>query len=280
MGQLRETTWRQQATNLSHQFRPQPGYGSVYLSPPQLFIGLVTPAEADRSDSRAGLRMFFSGLSCCPEGMNQLVLNVLQNHGGQSVLAVAVSVHAGRVWKCVWLPLSARSLTQDLGNLLFSVQYRSCPSRFFPPYVIKTLQHKSVCFCSAAAIIPLCLPSVELACFVIVTMEKQPSAFMPLLLLLPPFDYVNKNGGRSRTKTIVASEKNWKGPLLLHPPPPPPPFFLLSLFLFFSQTRPHPILMGEMCCEWALIWTKCKTVCFCACTARTRSFTTFSASHK
>lgn len=81
----------------SYQFRPQPGYCSIYLRPPQLLIGLVTPADANRSDSGSRVLRIFFGLSCRSEGVNQFVFNVLQNHGGQSVLTVTVPVHAVRV---------------------------------------------------------------------------------------------------------------------------------------------------------------------------------------
>lgn len=67
---------------------------------------------------------------------------------------------------------------------------------------------------------PLC---VGPACFVPVTMENQPS-------LLPPFGNPNKNGGRSWTKTIVASKRTERTPLtpptpfLSHSPSLPPPY--------------------------------------------------------
>lgn len=171
----------------TYQFRPQPGYCSIYLRPPQLFVGLVTPADADWSDSGARLLRIFSGLSCGPEGMNQFVFNVLQNHGGQSVLAVAVSVHAGRVWMCAPLTccLPALSLTDFVHSLvklwessllqICTLQILSELVFLLPPVSAEQVCVLLLCSCTH----PFCLPGVELACFVIVTMEKLPSACMP-----------------------------------------------------------------------------------------------------
>lgn len=81
---------------------------------------------------------------------------------------------------------------------------------------------------------PSCLPGVQLACIVIVTMEKLPSACMPHLLLL------------LLSVTLIRMVEDLGQRLLLPPkrtekPPPNPPFLPLSLFLFLSQARPHTI---------------------------------------
>lgn len=85
------------------------------------------------------------------------------------------------------------------------------------PYVNSTPQHKSVCFCSAAAIIPFACPVLNrLVLSLLLWRNRSPpacpisssssSSFYPPPP--PPFSNLNKNGGRSRTKTIVASKKN------------------------------------------------------------------------
>lgn len=132
-------TQDKQICKQTHQFKPEPGQRSVNLCSPQLFVGLVTPADAHWSASGARLLRRFLGLSRCSEGMDQSVLNVLQDHGGQSVLAVAVSVHAVRLnvasWKChidFW-------------------------ERFYCTLDIVLLspdQNKYVCLSSAASVIP------------------------------------------------------------------------------------------------------------------------------
>lgn len=77
----------------------------------------------------------------------------------------------------------------------------------------------------------------------------------------PSFGNPYKNSGRSWTKTIVASKKNWKDPSnRCHHTLPP-----LSLLLFLCKSCPHTIPVWEMCCEWALIWKKCQCVNLCVC---------------
>lgn len=143
-----------------------------------------------------------------------------------------------------WCSLSHKTW----GNLLLSSVHaawswllRILSEPLLPPGANGTPRQKSVCFCSAAAVVPFCLAGVELACFVIVTMEKLPSAcvpHLPLLLLITLIRMVEDLGQR-----LLLPPKR---PEKLPPPPPPrspPLFFLLSLFLFLSQSRPHPALV-------------------------------------
>lgn len=76
----------------SHQFGSEPGQSSIYLRPPQLLVDLLAPPDA--AAGAAGLPLTRSGLGGHPEGVDQFVLDVLQDHGGQGVLAVAVPLHA------------------------------------------------------------------------------------------------------------------------------------------------------------------------------------------
>lgn len=90
-----------------------------------------------------------------------------------------------------------------------------------------------------------------------------------LRLLLPPpppFGYPNKNGGRSLTKTIVASRKNWKDPSnhCHYTPPTTPPFFF-----FFTISPSQQILPPiQFQCEKRVVmelsfWTKSSCVNLC-----------------
>ena len=226
------TGWKlEQICKRAHQFGPEPGQRAVDLRPPQLFVGLVTPADAQRSDCGGRLRRHFLGLPCRPEGTDQSVLNVLQDHGGQSVLTTAVSVHAVRLSVASW------KLSQRFSRSVWLHSGRCPPS----PWIRRSWSSSHPCL----------LPNSP--CFVIVTMENLPFARMLyLLLLLPPasFDYVNKNSGRSRTKTIVESEKNWKEP---SPPPFPQPSQSQPLLFLLLPVSPAPAQVWETSCEWVLI---------------------------
>lgn len=171
----------------THQFRPKPGQRSIDLRSPQLFVGLVAPADAHWSADGAGLLGRFLGLSRCSEGMDQPVLNVFQDHGGQSVLALAVSVHAVRL-----------NVASSIVWETFLLHSGYCPSSLR----IRT----SMCACLQQ--LQSSLPGAELALFCH-CYYGEPALCLHALPPPPPppFDCVNKNSGRSRTKTIVASEK-------------------------------------------------------------------------
>lgn len=97
--------------------------------------------------------------------------------------------------------------------------------------------------------------------------RNSPPPACPLTPPPPPFGNPNKNGGRSRTKTIVASKKNWKDRSNhCHHTLPLFPRFLS----FFFPVNPTPI---QFQCEKCVVSLDkvpiCKPVCVWVCTACT-----------
>lgn len=198
--------------------------------------------------------MIFSGLSCRPEGMNQFVLNVLQDHSGQRILAVTVSVHAGRVWMCRQvqcervpphvLPPSTFVWRKNNHIKLLGIFFCS-PLLFTPtdlhlmsplwtslslsPCVKRTPQHK-------IQIIPLpawCWTALFCHCYYGETVLRLRAPLHLLLLLLVTLIRMVED---LRQRLLLPPKRTEKtAPTTATPPPPHSPFSLS-----FSQSIPPP----------------------------------------
>lgn len=141
--------------------------------------------------------------------------------------------------------------------------YRSSPnwSSSFPS-VDRALLHRFVCASSPAPITFLpawCWTGLFCHCYYGETPSACMATSLLLLLLLLSVTLIRIVEDLGQ-RLLLPPKRTEKTPPTSATTPSPP-----SLLLFLCKSCPHTIPVWEMCCEWALIWTKCQCVNLCVC---------------